>query len=72
MVRKRIEESFGWIKALGGLAKTKLKSQAKLTGQALMCFAAYNPGAHGLHGWLVRCAPCVIQGRGSSKMVELE
>ena len=42
-VRKRIEEAFGWMKTVGGLAKTKLIGQAKLAGQALMCFAAYNP-----------------------------
>ena len=36
-VRKRIEEAFGWIKTVGGLAKTKLIGQAKLTGQALLC-----------------------------------
>ena len=41
-VRKRIEEAFGWMKTVGGLAKTKLIGQAKLTGQALMCFATYN------------------------------
>lgn len=34
-VRKRIEEVFGWIKMLGGLAS--------LMGRALQCFAAYNP-----------------------------
>ena len=42
-VRKRIEEAFGWIKTVGGLAKTKLVGHAKLTGQALLCFATYNP-----------------------------
>jgi hypothetical protein len=41
-VRKRIEEAFGWIKTVGGLAKTKLIGQAKLTGQALLCFATFN------------------------------
>jgi len=41
-VRKRIEEAFGWIKTVGGLAKTKLIGQAKLSGQALLCFATYN------------------------------
>jgi len=41
-VRKRIVEAFGWMKTVGGLAKTKLIGQAKLAGQALMCFAAYN------------------------------
>ena len=33
-VRKRIEEAFGCIKTVGGLAK--------LTGHALLCFATYN------------------------------
>lgn len=41
-VRKRIEEAFGWMKTVGGLAKTKLIGQAKLAEQALRCFAAYN------------------------------
>lgn len=51
-VRKRIEEAFGWIKTVGGLAKTKLKSHAKLAGQALMCFAAYNLVRMGsMGGW---------------------
>ena len=40
-VRKRIEEAFGWIKTVGGLAKTKLVGHAKLT-EALLCFATYN------------------------------
>jgi len=31
-VRKRIEEAFGWIKTVGGLAKTKLIGQAKHQG----------------------------------------
>ena len=44
-VRKRIEEAFGWIKTVGGLAKTKLIGQAKLAGQALLCFATYNWGS---------------------------
>ncbi len=51
-LRKRIEEAFGWIKTVGGLAKTKLIGQAKLAGQALMCFAAYNLMRMGrLGGW---------------------
>jgi len=37
---------------VGGLAKTKLKGQAKLAGQALMCFAAYNLVRMGsMGGW---------------------
>ena len=41
-IRKRIEEAFGWIKTVGGLRKTRHKGVAKLAGQALLCFAAYN------------------------------
>ena len=40
--RKRVEESFGWIKTIGGLRKTRHKGLAKVSGQALFCFAAYN------------------------------
>ena len=51
-LRKRIEEAFGWIKTVGGLAKTKLIGQAKLAGQALLCFATYNLVRMGsLGGW---------------------
>ncbi|TQM98440.1 DDE family transposase [Acidovorax temperans] len=51
-VRKRIEEAFGWIKTVGGLAKTKLIGQAKLAGQALLCFATYNLVRMGsIGGW---------------------
>jgi hypothetical protein len=51
-VRKRIEEAFGWIKTVGGLAKTKLIGHARLAGQALLCFATYNLVRMGsLGGW---------------------
>jgi len=51
-VRKRIEEAFGWSKTVGGLAKTRLIGHAKLAGQALMCFAAYNLVRMGsIAGW---------------------
>jgi len=51
-VRKRIEEAFGWLKTVGGLAKTKLIGHAKLAGQALLCFATYNLVRMGsLGGW---------------------
>ena len=40
--RKRIEEAFGWIKTVGGLRKTRHRGLEKLSGQALMTFAAYN------------------------------
>jgi hypothetical protein len=38
-VRKRIEEAFGWIKTVGGLAKTKLIGQAKPSSRARRCCA---------------------------------
>jgi len=40
--RKMIEEAFGWIKTVGGLRKTRHKGLAKLSGQAMFTFAAYN------------------------------
>ena len=40
--RKMIEEAFGWLKTVGGLRKTRHKGLAKVSGQALFCFAAYN------------------------------
>jgi transposase len=40
--RKMVEESFGWIKTVGGFRKTRHKGLAKVSGQALLCFAAYN------------------------------
>jgi IS5 family transposase len=41
-VRKRIEQIFGWGKAVGPLRKTKLRGLANIATQALMTFAAYN------------------------------
>lgn len=40
--RKMIEEAFGWIKTVGGLRKSRHIGLAKLAGQALFAFAAYN------------------------------
>jgi transposase len=40
--RKIVEEAFGWIKTVGGLRKTRHRGLAKVSGQALFCFAAYN------------------------------
>jgi hypothetical protein len=40
--RKMIEEAFGWIKTAGGLRKSRHKGLAKLSGQAVFTFAAYN------------------------------
>jgi len=39
---KRVEEAFGWIKTVGGWRKTRHKGLARISGQALLCFAAYN------------------------------
>ena len=65
-VRKRIEEAFGWIKTVGGLAKTKLVGHAKLTGQALLCFATYNL-VRPAHRRLVGRASCVKHGVSAPK-----
>ncbi len=40
--RKIVEEAFGWVKTVGGLRKTRHIGLAKVAGQALFCFAAYN------------------------------
>jgi transposase len=40
--RKMIEEAFGWIKTVGGLRKSRHVGLAKLAGQVLFTFAAYN------------------------------
>jgi IS5 family transposase len=39
---KRVEEAFGGLKTVGGLRKTRHKGLAKVSGQALLCFAADN------------------------------
>jgi transposase len=41
-VRKRIEEAFGWIKTIGGLAKTKLRGVARNAFKFTFTMAAYN------------------------------
>ncbi len=43
-VRTPTEEIFGWLKTLGGLRRTGLIGQAKLAGQALVCFASCKFG----------------------------
>jgi hypothetical protein len=42
VVRKRIEEIFGWAKEIGGMAQVKLRGQAKVDWRFLMTLAAYN------------------------------
>lgn len=40
--RKIVEEAFGWVKTVDGFRKTRHKGSAKVSGQVLFCFAAYN------------------------------
>ena len=42
VVRKRIEEVFGWAKEIGGMAQVKLRGLAKVDWRFLMTLAAYN------------------------------
>ena len=41
-LRKRIEESFGWSKTVGGLAQVKVRGLAKVRGIFVFGVAAYN------------------------------
>jgi hypothetical protein len=41
--RKKIEEAFGWIKTVAGLARTKLVGRWKTLQQMQSAAAAYNP-----------------------------
>ena len=41
-IRKRIEEIFGWTKAIGGLAQVKVRGLAKVKAVFLFGLAAYN------------------------------
>jgi len=42
VLRKRIEECFGWAKTIGGFRKTRFIGTAKVQAQALLTFAAWN------------------------------
>lgn len=42
IIRKRIEEIFGWGKAIGGLAQVKLRGLAKVRARFTFSLAAYN------------------------------
>ena len=42
MIRKRIEECFGWAKTIGGLRKSRFIGREKLDCQFVLTFAAYN------------------------------
>ena len=42
VIRKRIEEVFGWGKTIGGLRKVRGRGVAKVAGVSLLTFAAYD------------------------------
>lgn len=51
-IRKRIEESVGCLKTVGGLHKSRHIGRAKLAGQTLLGCVAYNLVCMGsLNGW---------------------
>ena len=41
-IRKRIEEGFGWIKGVAGLAQVKLRGLARVDAALVLGLAAYN------------------------------
>ncbi len=41
-VRKRVEESIGWSKTIGGLRRTRHVGRWKIAQQALIVYATYN------------------------------
>lgn len=41
-VRKRVEEIFGWLKSVGGMARARLAGRWKIAQEMLMSGAAYN------------------------------
>ena len=49
-IRKRVEEVFGWMKTVGGQARTRFVGRWRLRESLLLTGAAYN---------LVRMAKCV-------------
>lgn len=42
LLRKRIEEIFGWVKEIGGMAQVKLRGTAKVDWRFTMTLAAFN------------------------------
>ena len=42
ILRKRIEEVFGWIKSQAGLAKVKLRGRARVDAAFTLALTAYN------------------------------
>ena len=52
IVRKRIEQGFGWTKTIGGLCKLPLKGLQRVRGYVAFSFAAYNLiRLGGIGGW---------------------
>jgi hypothetical protein len=41
-MRKRIEEAFGWVKSIAGLAKVKYRGTARVGFRFTFAMAAYN------------------------------
>jgi hypothetical protein len=41
-VRKRIEQIFGWVKTVGGLAKTKFRGRTRIAQVFDLAVSAYN------------------------------
>jgi transposase len=42
VIRKRIEEAFGWCKVIGGIRQTKLRGRARVQQQFQVVMSAYN------------------------------
>ena len=42
VIRKRIEEIFGWTKTIGGLAQVKVRGLAKMQAVFIFAILAYN------------------------------
>jgi hypothetical protein len=42
VIRKRVEEIFGWGKAIGGLTQLKLRGLAKVRAAFTLALAAYD------------------------------
>lgn len=40
--RKRVEEIFGWVKTVGGMAKTRFRGVARVAAQLVITVSAYN------------------------------
>ena len=41
-IRKRVEETFGWMKTIGGLRRTRYRGRQRVQMHAYLVAAAYN------------------------------